>query len=96
MRYEPVPASDCVVAFGVFADYDGAIPDSKNVVLCSSAELAEEVAQVMGDRFNNMCVADGWEWAKKWAVAETVARRWDVICSLDELLALAESEGWGD
>ena len=96
MRHEPVPASDCVVAFGVFADYDGNVPDSGNLVLCSSAELAEEVAKVMGDRFDNTCVTEGWEWAKKWAVAETVARRKDVICSLDELMALAESAGWGD
>lgn len=83
-KHELVPASDVFVAYAVFADYDGNAPDSENVILLASPELAEEVRQEIAKKHDSRCFVDGWEWAKTWRVRMAYERREKITTTFSE------------
>lgn len=86
-HFEPI-AEPGVTAYAVYADYDGNASDSSHVMLLSNRELAKAVLPIIAKDYDHLSVSDGWEWAKSWRIAETIARRGDVLCSL------AEAQEW--
>lgn len=93
MIHELVPVSDCVQAFAIYASFDGNSPDSADLVLCASHELAKEISLIIADKYDGICFAEGFDFCKSWEIRETVARRESVLCSLSDFEAVAEA--WG-
>ena len=94
MTHEPVKCDDAVIAFAIYASYDGNVPDTSDLILVSSLSLAEELIPIIVERFNNAHVNDGWEWVKSWLIRETVGRRDEVMCSLDAAIAELDDAGY--
>ncbi len=72
-KHDLTPATDIFVAYAVYADYDGNAPDSTNVILLATQELAEQVLQEITTKHNSLCFVDGWEWSKSWRVRPAYA-----------------------
>ncbi len=96
-RFEPVLAPDSVVAYAVYANYDGEAPDSSDVLLVSSKELADAMVPIIAERFDSRCYCEGWEHAKEWQYHEVVAKRDQVACTLEEAIdAMGDEDEPGD
>lgn len=83
-KHELTPATDIYVAFAIFADYDGNAPDSTNVVLLATQELAEQVLQEITEKHNSLCYVDGYEWSKRWRVRPAYAPARDIATTFAE------------
>lgn len=96
-RFEPVPVTDCVVAYAIFANYDGEAPDSADMLLVSTKELAEAMLPIIAKRFDSTCYCEGFEHAKQWEHREVVARAGTVACTLDDaILAMGDEDYQGE
>jgi len=80
------PASDIFVAIAVFADYDGNAPDSENVVLLATEELAEQVRKEIEEKHDNLCFIDGWEWSKQWRTRIAYAPASNIATTFSEAI----------
>jgi len=65
------------VVWAIFADYDGMAPDTKDLVLCASEEIARETCEWLNERpeeFGNLAFVEGFEHAKYFAFHERLVR----------------------
>ena len=85
-KYDLVPAS-AFLAWAVYADYDGNAPDTENVVLLASYELAKQVLEEIASKHNNLCYVDGSEWAKRWRVRMALAPAFEIATSFSDAKA---------
>ena len=85
-KYDLVPAS-AFLAWAVYADYDGNAPDTENVVLLASYELAKQVLAEIASKHNNLCYVDGSEWAKRWRVRMALAPAFEIATSFSDAKA---------
>lgn len=83
-KHDLVPAPDVFVAYAVFADYDGNAPDTENVVLLASEELAQQVRDEVAAKHNSRCFVDGSEWAKQWRVRVAYAPAHEIATTFSE------------
>jgi hypothetical protein len=85
-KYDLVPAS-AFLAWAVYADYDGNAPDTENVVLLASYELAKQVLEEIASNHDNLCYVDGSEWAKQWRVRMALAPALAIATSFSDAKA---------
>lgn len=96
MTHALVPATEPIFeAYAVFADFDGNAPDSHDVVLLSSQELAEATAKLVKENCPWLCSVDGSNYSRRYDVRKTWAPARNIITSLEEAEAYLVEQAEG-
>ena len=87
----------------IFADYDGEAPDTEDLILCASVEVADEVCAILNKNpryWNNLAFVDGSEWCKsfktRFVTRETVSAFYKSAAEVFEKDDLLNDVDWDD
>jgi len=82
-------------AYAIFADYDGNAPDSSDVVLLETEDLAKEICETLNKdpRKYVICYVEGWESWKRWRWHPvTTENASEIITNYDAAMALFQDD----
>ena len=83
------------VGYAIYADYDANAPDTQDLILCDTEELAIRVCDHLNEeprKWGNLAFVDGWEHTKSFALHKTF-RDTDVFeTSFDDIIRNATDD----